>query len=46
MSILWFIIVILLVIWFSGYAMNIGGNWVHILFLMAILLTLIKLIKE
>lgn len=41
----WLIVVILIVLWFAGYTLGIGGNWIHILFLAAILLTLLKLIR-
>lgn len=46
MSIIWLIVAILIILWLGGYAMEIGGNWIHIVLLAAIAVTMIKLVID
>lgn len=43
-NLLWIIILILIVLWLGGFAMNIGGSLIHALLVIAIIIIIIRLI--
>ena len=43
---LWLIVIILVVLWFFGQLMAFGGNLVHILLVIAIIIIAIRLMKS
>ena len=43
---LWLIVIILVVLWFFGQLMAFGGNLVHILLVIAIIIIAVRLIKS
>ncbi len=43
MNLLWIIIIILLVLWLAGFSMNVGGNLIHVLIVIAIILLIYRL---
>lgn len=42
-NLLWVIILILIVLWLGGFAMSIGGNLIHILIVIALILLIVRL---
>jgi hypothetical protein len=43
---LWLIVIILVVLWFFGQLMSFGGNLVHILLVIAIVIIAYRLVKS
>ena len=43
-NLLWLIIVILVILWLGGFAMHLGGNLIHILLAIALIVLIINLI--
>lgn len=42
---LWLIIVILLVVWLGGFALNFGGNLIHALVVIAVIVFIFQMIS-
>lgn len=42
-NLLWLIIIVLLILWLGGFAFQIGGNLVHILIVIALILLIYRL---
>ena len=42
-NLLWLIIVILIILWLGGFAMNVGGGLIHILIVIALILLIVRL---
>jgi len=40
---LWLIIIILIVLWLGGFAMSVGGNLIHVLIVIALILLIVRL---
>jgi Family of unknown function (DUF5670) len=43
-NILWLIIVVLVILWLGGFAMQIGGNLIHALIVIAIIVLIFQLV--
>lgn len=43
MNLLWIIIIILVILWLGGFSMSIGGNLIHILIVIALILLIVRL---
>jgi len=43
-NLLWLIIVILLILWIAGFAMQVGGGLIHILLVLAVIVLVFQLI--
>lgn len=43
-NLLWLIIVILLILWIGGFALQIGGGLIHILLVIAVIVLVFQLI--
>lgn len=43
MNPLWFIIIILLILWLTGFSLSIGGGLVHLLLVIALVLVIYRL---
>ena len=43
-NLLWLIIVILLILWIAGFAMQIGGGLIHVLLVLAVIVLVFQLI--
>jgi hypothetical protein len=46
MGIIELVAVILIILWLGGFALNIGGNFIHILLVIAVVIFLVRLIKR
>lgn len=46
MGIIQIIVIVLVVMWLGGFALNIGGGLIHLLLVVAIVVFLIKFIKK
>ncbi len=44
MSILWALIVILLILWVLGFAVNVGGGLIHVLIVIALVVLIYNLL--
>lgn len=42
-NIIWIIIIVLVVLWLAGFSMHIGGNIIHILLVVALILVIWRL---
>jgi len=42
---LWTIIIILVVLWLLGFSFNLGGNLIHILLVVALIVLIIRLLS-
>jgi len=42
-NVLWLIIVILIILWLGGFAMNVGGGLIHLLIVIALVLLIVRL---
>jgi len=42
-NLLWIIIVILVILWLGGFAMNIGGSLIHVLLVIAVIVLLFQI---
>jgi hypothetical protein len=40
---LWLIIIILIILWLGGFALNIGGGLIHVLIVIALILLIVRL---
>jgi len=40
---LWLIIIILIILWLGGFALNIGGTLIHALIVIALILLIVRL---
>jgi Family of unknown function (DUF5670) len=45
MSLIWTLIVVLLILWICGFAVNIGGGLIHLLLVIILILVIIDLIN-
>jgi len=43
-NLLWLIIVILVILWIGGFAMHVGGNIIHLLLVIAVIVLIYQLI--
>ena len=43
MNLLWLIVIVLVILWLGGFALNIGGNLIHILIVIALVLLIYRL---
>lgn len=43
-NLVWVIIVVLIVMWLGGFALNFGGNLIHALLVIAVIVVLFQLI--
>lgn len=43
-NLLWVIILILVVLWLGGFAMNVGGNLIHVLLVIALIVLIFRLL--
>jgi hypothetical protein len=44
MDLIWIIAIILVIMWLGGFSMHVGGNLIHILLVIAIIVVLIRVI--
>jgi hypothetical protein len=42
-NLLWLIIIVLIILWLGGFALNIGGGLIHILIVIALVLLIYRL---
>ena len=42
-NLLWLIIIILVILWLGGFALNIGGSLIHVLLVIALIVLIIRL---
>ncbi|HEV7766744.1 MAG TPA: lmo0937 family membrane protein [Thermoanaerobaculia bacterium] len=42
-NLLWLIIIILIILWLGGFALNLGGGLIHILIVIALILLVYRL---
>lgn len=40
---LWLIIIILIILWLGGFALNVGGSLIHVLIVIALILLIVRL---
>jgi hypothetical protein len=45
MGIIEIVAIILLIMWLGGFALNVGGNFIHLLLIVAIIVFLLRFIK-
>jgi Family of unknown function (DUF5670) len=45
MNLLWIIIIVLIILWLGGFSMSIGGNLIHILIVIALILLIVRLVS-
>lgn len=43
-NLLWLIIIVLVILWLGGFALNIGGSLIHALIVIAIILVIFRLV--
>ena len=43
MNLLWLIIIVLVILWLGGFSLSIGGNLIHILIVIALILLIVRL---
>lgn len=43
-NLLWIIILILVVLWLGGFAFNVGGNLIHALLVIAVIVLIVRLL--
>ena len=43
-NVLWLIIIILVILWLGGFALNIGGSLIHALLVIAVIILIIQLV--
>ncbi len=43
MNLIWLIVIVLVILWLAGFAMNVGGGIVHILLVIALILVVYRL---
>ena len=43
-NLLWIIIVVLVILWLGGFAMNIGGGLIHLLLVIAVIVLIFQLV--
>ena len=43
-NLLWLVIIVLVILWLGGFAMNIGGSLIHALIVIAIILLIFRLV--
>jgi Family of unknown function (DUF5670) len=44
-NLLWIIILILVVLWLGGFALNVGGNLIHALLVIAVIVLIVRLVS-
>lgn len=44
MDILWIVIIVLFVLWLLGFGFKVGGNLVHVLLVIALIVLLVRLL--
>jgi hypothetical protein len=42
-NLLWLIIIVLVILWLGGFALNVGGGLIHILIVIALILLIYRL---
>jgi hypothetical protein len=42
-NLLWLIIIVLIILWLGGFALNLGGGLIHILIVIALILVVYRL---
>lgn len=42
-NLLWLIIIVLIILWLGGFAMGMGGNLIHALIVIALILLIVRL---
>lgn len=42
-NLLWLIIIVLIILWLGGFALNVGGGLIHILIVIALILLIVRL---
>jgi hypothetical protein len=42
-NLLWLIIIVLIILWLGGFALNVGGGLIHILIVIALILLVYRL---
>ncbi|MDP9191345.1 MAG: lmo0937 family membrane protein [Acidobacteriota bacterium] len=42
-NLLWIIIIVLIILWLGGFALNLGGGLIHILIVIALILVVYRL---
>ena len=45
MGLIEIVAIILLIMWLGGFALNVGGNFIHLLLIVAIIVFLLRFIK-
>ena len=43
-NLLWLIIVVLVILWLAGFAMHMGGQLIHLLIVIAVIVLIIQLV--
>ncbi|MFZ2491809.1 MAG: lmo0937 family membrane protein [Thermoanaerobaculia bacterium] len=43
-NLLWLIIIVLVILWLGGFALNVGGSLIHALIVIAIILVIYRLV--
>lgn len=43
-NLLWLVIIVLVILWLGGFAMNVGGSLIHALIVIAIILLIFRLV--
>jgi hypothetical protein len=43
MNLLWLIVIILVILWLAGFSLHIGGNLIHLLIVIALVLLIYRL---
>jgi hypothetical protein len=46
MGVIEILAILILIIWLGGFALNIGGNFIHILLVVALIVFLLRFIKD
>jgi hypothetical protein len=44
MNLIWMIVVVILILWLAGFALNFGGGLIHLLLVIAVILIIYRLI--
>ena len=43
MNLLWLIVIVLVILWLGGFALNIGGGLIHLLLVIALVIVIYRL---
>ncbi|HJQ40062.1 MAG TPA: lmo0937 family membrane protein [Thermoanaerobaculia bacterium] len=44
-NLLWLIVIVLIILWLGGFALHIGGNLIHILIVIALIVLIVRLVS-